>query len=170
MNKRKMTLAALVVAALAIVALAVNSVVMSATIVGADNAEDVEDSDDTEMSGAGGGGWFMSGEAKNTFGFFLNATDFTMSEFVLQARDLGVKIKAYQFDSASFNYDPNLGTGNADASGRAWVGGVDATFHLIVEDNGDRSMDRLMLEVTTDVTQTWDITGLGGGQIWVYLA
>lgn len=32
-----------------------------------------------------------------------------------------------------------------------------------VQDNGDGSLDRLVLEVTTDVTQIWDVTGLGGG-------
>ncbi len=169
MNKKKAAIAALAVAALAIVALGVNSVLMSASLVGADDVEDVAGSDETVLIGAGGGGWFLAGDAKNTFGFYLNATNWSMSEFVLQARDLGVMVKAYQFDSISFAYDPDLGTGSADASGRALIGGVDASFHLIVEDNGGRSVDRLLLEVTTDVTQTWDVTGLGGGQIWVVL-
>ncbi len=34
---------------------------------------------------------------------------------------------------------------------------------------GHRSMDRLMLELSGDYVGMWDITGLSGGQIWVYL-
>jgi len=147
----------------AVAALAVASVVLSAGLVVA------QDAADEEQSGAGGGGWFINDGAKDTFGFYLNSSDISMSEFVLQARDLGVKVQAYQFDNVAFAYDADLATGSAEAWGRAWVGGVDASFHLIVEDNGHRSMDRLMVEVTTDVTMTWDVTGLGGGQIWVYL-
>ncbi len=172
MKEKKIAVAALAVAALAIIAFAVNSAVLSANLVGADDADEVvgnDESDEIEISGAGGGGWFLAGGAKNTFGFYLNSSDWSMSELVLQARDLGVKIEAYQFDTISFSYDSILGTGSAEAVGRALAGGVDASFHLVVEDNGDRSLDRFMLEVTTDVAQTWDIIGLGGGQIWVIL-
>jgi len=147
----------------AVAAMAVAGVIFSAGMVVA------QDAADEDQTGAGGGGWFKLDGAKDTFGFYLNSSDMAMSEFVLQARELGVKVQAYQFDSIAFSYDPNMGTGSAEAWGRAWVGGVDASFHLIVEDNGHRSMDRLMLEVTTDVTQVWDVSGLGGGQIWVYL-
>ena len=146
----------------AIAALAVAGVMLSAGLA-------IAGDDDEEQTGAGGGGWFMSEGAKDTFGFYLNSTDWSMSNFVLQARDLGVKIQAYQFDNIAISYDSLNGVGSADATGRAWVGGVDASFHLIVEDNGNRTVDRLMLEVTTDVTQTWDVVGLGGGQIWVLL-
>jgi hypothetical protein len=146
-----------------IAALAVVGLFMSAGIV-------VADVDDEEiMTGAGGGGWFKVNEAKDTFGFYLNASDITMSELVLQARDAGVTVHAYQFDNIVFNYDATLGTGSAEAWGMAYVAGVEASFHLIVEDNGGRSLDRLMLEVSGDYTNAWDITGLGGGQIWVYL-
>jgi len=146
-----------------VAALAVASVVFSAGLVVAD------DNADEEETGAGGGGWFTYEGAKDTFGFHLNSSDWSMSEFVLQARDAGVKVKAYQFDNIAFEYDSDLGTGSADASGRAWIGGDDATFQLHVEDNGDRSLDCLVLTVTTDVIHTWDISSLGGGQIWVYL-
>lgn len=148
-----------------VAALAVASVVFSAGLVVAD------DYTDEEETGAGGGGWFMYDGAKDTFGFHLDSSDWSMSEFVLQARDAGVKVMAYQFDDIAFAYDADLGTGSADASGRAWYGGDDATFQLHVEDNGPRNLDRLVLTVTTDVIHTWDITdlGLGGGQIWVYL-
>lgn len=155
MNKKLLGVATLVVA----------TVVFSAGLVVA--AQD--DYEDEEMTGAGGGGWWKSDGAKNTFGCYLNASDIAMSEFVLQARDEGVTVHAYQFDDIVFNYDADLGTGSAEAWGYAWVDGFDVSFHLILEDNGHRSMDRLMLELTGDYGMTWDKTGLGGGQIWVYM-
>ena len=147
----------------AIAALAVAGVMLSAGIVIADDAEE------EEMTGAGGGGWWKNLDAKNTFGFYLNSSDITMSEFVLQARDMGVTVHAYQFDNIVFNYDVDFDTGSAEAWGMAYVAGVEASFHLVVEDNGHRSMDSLMLELSGDYAGTWEITGLGGGQIWVYL-
>jgi hypothetical protein len=147
----------------AIAALAVAGVILSAGMVVS------ADYDDEQMTGAGGGGWWKNVGEKNTFGFYLNASDITMSEFVLQARDVGVTVHAYQFDNIVFNYDAVLGTGSAEAWGMAYVAGVEASFHLIVEDNGHRSVDRLMLELSGDYTGMWEITGLGGGQIWVYM-
>lgn len=146
-----------------IMALAVASVVFSAGMVVADNTED------EIMTGAGGGGWWKNMQAKNTFGFYLNSSDVTMSEFVLQARDVGMTVHAYQFDNVVFNYDADLGTGWAEAWGMAYVGDTEANFHLYVEDNGHRSADRLMVELSGGITGVWDITGLKGGQIWVYL-
>lgn len=125
----------------ALAALAVVGVVLSAGLVIAD------DNGDEEQTGAGGGGWFMLDGAKDTFGFYLNSSDWSMSELVLQARDVGVKVIAYEFDSISFSYDALNEVGSAEAFGRAWVGGVDASFHLLVEDNGGRSLDRLMLRL-----------------------
>jgi len=148
----------------AIAALAVAGVVLSAGLVIADDGDD-----DEMMTGAGGGGWFKDYGAKDTFGFYLNSSDITMSEFVLQARDVDVTVHAYQFDSIVFNYDADLETGSAEAWGMAYVAGVTATFHLIVEDNGHRSVGCLMLELSGDYAGTWEITSLGGGQIWVYL-
>lgn len=177
MNKKKLAIAALAAAVVAIAALAASNVAMTADPVATDDyeepapiaANDYEDPEEEELTGAGGGGWFRYDGAKNTFGFYLNSTDESMSELVLQARDLGVMVLAYQFDAVAFSYDAEEGTGSAEAWGRAWIDGVDASFHLIVEDNGHRSLDRFVLEVTTDVTHTWDVTGIAGGQIWVYL-
>ena len=171
MNKKRLAGSALAVLLIAIAAFAMGNVAISADLVA---PEDLDAADDTEMAddnltGAGGGGWLKNEGAKNTFGFYLNATDTTMSELVLQARDVGVTVHAYQFDSVVFNYDAGLGTGSAEATGMASVAGVNATFHLVVEDNGDRSLDRFMLELSGDYAGLWDVTGLGGGQIWVFL-
>ena len=176
MNKKPMALAALALAVVAIAAFAIGNVPVSAKLLAPDGnegadlvaADDSEDTDE-EMNGAGGGGWFRYNEAKDTFGFYLNSTDITMSELVLQARDLGVTVHAIQFDNIVFNYDATLGTGSAEAWGMANVSGLQASFHLIVEDNGDRSVDRIALDLSGDYTGAWDVTGLGGGQIWVYL-
>jgi hypothetical protein len=148
----------------AIAALAVAGVIFSAGLVMADDLDD-----DEMMTGAGGGGWWKNMGAKNTFGCYLDPSDMSMSEFVLQARDMGVAVHAYQFDDIVFNYDAGLGTGSAEAWGRAWVDGMDVSFHLMLEDNGHRSLDRLMLEVSGDYVGSWEITGISGGQIWVYL-
>lgn len=152
MNKKLFGVAALVVA----------GVVFSAGLVVAGDYDD-------EVTGAGGGGRFKYDGAKDTFRFYLNLDDWSMSELVLQARDMGIKVEAYPFDDVSSTYDAILGVGSAEAWGMAYVAGVEAMFHLIVEDNGHRSMDYLMLELSGDYTGTWEITGLGGGQIWVYL-
>jgi len=166
----------------AIAALAVAGVVFSAGLVVAQGDEE------EQMTGAGGGGWFMyegADEAmyKDTFGFYLTPSedpeDWSMSELVLQARDVGITVHAYKFTSIVF------GAGSAEASGQAWIGGLDATFDLTVADNGHRSMDYLKLVVTAlDDPLTledesneyiWEVLGapgftsLGGGQIWVYL-
>ena len=131
-------------------------------------AADDYDELDEGLTGAGGGGWFKYNGAKDTFGFYLNSSDIAMSEFVLHARDAGVTVHAIEFNSITFNYDADLGIGGAEAYGTANVSGVVATLHLIVEDNGPRSMDRLMVELSGDYSGLWDITGIGG-QIWVYL-
>lgn len=148
----------------AIAALAVAGVIFSAGLVVAQEEEE------EEMTGAGGGGWFKLGEAKDTFGFYLTEDDMSMSEFVLQARDLGVTVHAYQFDSVDITYDGVSMTGSAVASGMAYVAGVEAHFELTIRDDGPRGEDDLMLVLSGDYSGTWDIHGLGGGQIWVYLA
>ena len=159
--------------AYAVAALAVAGVVFSAGMVVADDYYD-----DEEQWGAGGGGWFMyEGEDgmmyKDNFGFCLNPDNYSDSAFNLNAREMDVKVKAYQFDNMEFTYDDHNEKWTAEAWGWAYGAGLEWEFHLLVTDNGHRSMDYLWFEVTTEVddeevTLTWEVTGLGGGQIWVY--
>ena len=150
----------------AIAALAVAGVIFSAGLVIADEADE-----DDMMTGAGGGGWWKDDGPKITFGLYLDPGDNAMSEFVLQARDLGETVHAYQFDSVVINYNADDGTGSATASGRAYVAGADAAFTLTIVDGGDRSMDSLELVLSDGYDGHWMTpdAGLGGGQIWVYL-
>lgn len=131
--------------------------------------------DDYMENTAGGGGWFYQPvhgvPYKDTFGIYLDANDYSMSSFVLHAREVPTKIHAYEFSEIMIEDDDMDGYWTAHAWGKALGSGMDWDFHLKVTDKGKPGSDNFWLEVTLvddpDTKLTWNRLGFAGGNVWV---
>ncbi len=146
------------------------------------NDGDHNETDENETAEAvgpviAGGGWFMvtvgNVSYKDTFGMAIYENTSIPSSFVLQGRDMSVRVHSLNFTRIAF-YGNNT---TANAQGWCTVNGAKGYwFNLTAMDMGKRSSDMLMLSVykanetgavnlSAPPTYNWLANGLGGGQI-----